>query len=563
MVKLNKLFRHILSALRLGVAVVGMAGMTPASLGQTVPTAFTYQGELQSAGTPYAGSADFQFRLYTTANGPVQVGPVLSAGDIACVAGRFTVQLDFVQTVPVGSYLEISVRAPHDASNTVAFTVLAPRQAVTAAPLARAAGLAEIATTATTAQNSLSFGGQSSSFYQNAGNLTTGTIPSARIGGSYSNALTLTNAANAFTGSGAGLSALNAGNFSTGTLSALRGGTGTSIAAATIGQVLKWNGTAFTPQDDLDTNTTYTAGAGINLAGTVFSIPAGGVNSAMILDSSVGALDIGGAQVNNTHLASDAAGLLRVSGGAMRSDGTNIGIGLVAPTATFHLQTVAPVLSIQSTLNGGSAQLNMTETVTGNGLGGRILYDGNTNLFTFGTVNSTMSPMTSAMSILRGSPDVTFAGNIIIPTTTRSVMYPPSAFIPSSGTTGYSVDMTALFNTSGVGVTAQFYAPIMLPDGATITGISVRCLVNDPGVTMTVEIDTVPIADIAFTGSVYHSSGASALLQTFSSSSVNIPINNTLNTYCLRAYWPGPLPTSSVVKLVAVRLDYTIMSLLP
>ncbi len=52
----------------------------------------------------------------------------------------------------------------------------------------------------------------------NAGNLSSGTVPSARLAGIYSSALTLNNAANSFTGSGSGLTSLNASSLSTGTV---------------------------------------------------------------------------------------------------------------------------------------------------------------------------------------------------------------------------------------------------------------------------------------------------------------------------------------------------------
>lgn len=52
----------------------------------------------------------------------------------------------------------------------------------------------------------------------NANNLFFGTVPSARVSGTYSNALTLSNASNAFTGNGSGLTALNATQLTTGTV---------------------------------------------------------------------------------------------------------------------------------------------------------------------------------------------------------------------------------------------------------------------------------------------------------------------------------------------------------
>jgi len=65
--------------------------------------------------------------------------------------------------------------------------------------------------------------------------------------------------------------------------------TGGKIAqsGATSGQVLKWNGSTWAPAADLDTNTTYTAGAGLGLASGAFSIANAGVTTAMLADASV------------------------------------------------------------------------------------------------------------------------------------------------------------------------------------------------------------------------------------------------------------------------------------
>jgi hypothetical protein len=56
----------------------------------------------------------------------------------------------------------------------------------------------------------------------NATNLTTGSVPSSVISGTYSNVLTFSNASNSFTGSGAGLTSLNASNLASGTVPSAR-----------------------------------------------------------------------------------------------------------------------------------------------------------------------------------------------------------------------------------------------------------------------------------------------------------------------------------------------------
>jgi hypothetical protein len=185
---------------------------------QPVGTAFAFQGELRSAGTPVAGAADFQFRLFDASTGGAQQGPQLAASNLALAAGRFTVDLDF-GAVFAGStrYLEIDVRSP---AGSGAFTTLAPRQPLTADPYSA------FALNAAAAANATNLNGQAPSFYTNAANLT-GILADARLSSnvprlnatqSFSGATTFSNASSSFAGSGAGLTALNASNLGSGTL---------------------------------------------------------------------------------------------------------------------------------------------------------------------------------------------------------------------------------------------------------------------------------------------------------------------------------------------------------
>ena len=78
--------------------------------------------------------------------------------------------------------------------------------------------------------NALTFSNASNSFTGSgagltslsASNLGSGTLPDARLSGSYTGALTLSNASNSFTGSGAGLTSLSATNLSSGTVPSAR-----------------------------------------------------------------------------------------------------------------------------------------------------------------------------------------------------------------------------------------------------------------------------------------------------------------------------------------------------
>ncbi len=527
---------------------------------QPFGTGFVYQGELKQGGTLASGTFDLQFRLFDSLADGSQLGPTLCSNNVDVDTGRFTASLDFgPQFNGQQRFLEILVRPDTGTGceDAGGYTTLIPRQPLSPAPHA------VYAETAGTALNASLFNGQGASFFQNAANISSGTLGTGRLSGAYTNALTLSNAGNSFSGIGTGLTALNAANVSSGTLTPARGGTGTSVGAATTGHVLKWNGSAFTPQADSDT--TYSAGSGMLLTGTSFSIPTSGVTSTMILDGNV----------FGTDLASDLSGLLKVSGGAMRTDGTSVGIGAVAPTSTLHVQTAAPVVAIQSTANGGSAQLDLTETVTGSPVGGRLFYSGAANTFSFGTVNTVGGPFVPAIVIPRGSTAVSFpgslsvtsnlaAGSITIDSTTRSMSVPPTAFIPTSSSSSYFVDATGLQNTASALTETYYYAPISLPEGATITGVSMRYLNDSTDDNISLEIHKVTLSSASLSATIVaQAAGASTLIRTANSAALSFAIDNSTTSYSLAAHWKAPFGGASHIKLIHVRVDYTITTPLP
>jgi hypothetical protein len=195
-------------------------------------TAFTYQGELRSAGTPATGPYDLRFRLYDGPTGGTQLGPTLCSNNAALAEGRFTVELDFgAQFAGQQRFLEIEVRADTglDCSNLAGFTLLGPRQPITVAPnaaYALNAGSATSAATAATATTANQLNGQPPSFYQDAGNLSQGTLPSARLSGTYAEQLQLNNPLNTISGvlsgTGVGITQLNAASLVTGSVPAAR-----------------------------------------------------------------------------------------------------------------------------------------------------------------------------------------------------------------------------------------------------------------------------------------------------------------------------------------------------
>ena len=102
-------------------------------------TAFTYQGRLNSSGTPVNGSYDLSFALFSVSSGAGQVGNTVTNIATLVSNGLFTATLDFGANFPgAARWLEIAVRA----NGGTSFATLTPRQALTATPYAMTAGTA-------------------------------------------------------------------------------------------------------------------------------------------------------------------------------------------------------------------------------------------------------------------------------------------------------------------------------------------------------------------------------------------------------------------------------------
>ena len=99
-----------------------------------ITSAFTYQGQLRYAGASAAGTYDFQFTLYDAATNGNSIGAVLSVAGVGVTNGLFTAQLDFGTASFSGEarWLSVSVRT----NGSGAYSLLTPRQGLTAAPYA-------------------------------------------------------------------------------------------------------------------------------------------------------------------------------------------------------------------------------------------------------------------------------------------------------------------------------------------------------------------------------------------------------------------------------------------
>jgi hypothetical protein len=109
-----------------------LLGLLPRGFGQD--NAFTYQGQLSDSGRPATGSYDFRTILYNAEVGGAQVGPIVTNLGVLVSSGSFNARLDFGSGVFDGAkrWLELAVRP----AGVGAFTVLTPRQELTATPYA-------------------------------------------------------------------------------------------------------------------------------------------------------------------------------------------------------------------------------------------------------------------------------------------------------------------------------------------------------------------------------------------------------------------------------------------
>jgi hypothetical protein len=101
---------------------------------EALSTAFSYQGQLKLEGAPVNGACDFRFRLWDAETDGLQVGPTQTAPALPVAGGLFALALDF-GGVFAGQQLWLETEVAHPAG-TGAWVTLAPRQALLTAPQA-------------------------------------------------------------------------------------------------------------------------------------------------------------------------------------------------------------------------------------------------------------------------------------------------------------------------------------------------------------------------------------------------------------------------------------------
>lgn len=107
---------------------------TATNAANPVGTAFTYQGQLVANGQPYTGTCQVQLSLFDALSQGSQVGSTVTLNGVSVSNGLFSVTPDFGMSPFTGQalFLQTAVECGTDTS----FTVLSPREALTATPYA-------------------------------------------------------------------------------------------------------------------------------------------------------------------------------------------------------------------------------------------------------------------------------------------------------------------------------------------------------------------------------------------------------------------------------------------
>src|SRR5579883_840293 len=167
-------------------------------------TAFTYQGRLQSGGSPANGYYDFSFALFNNpGTNSGQIGNTVTVPGVGVTNGLFTVSLDFGPVFAGGSnWLAIAVQT----NGGSGFTPLSPLQALTPTPYALYAPNSGTAATANAV----------------AGSNIVGAIAASQVsGGILTNGASGVNLSGSFTGDGGGLTNVTAASLAPGVFAGL------------------------------------------------------------------------------------------------------------------------------------------------------------------------------------------------------------------------------------------------------------------------------------------------------------------------------------------------------
>lgn len=373
-------------------------------------TAFTYQGRLESGGGAFTGSVEFQPTLWDAPTNGTQVAANNPTSVIVqATNGLFVLPLDFGPSFTgPDRWLQLEMRTVIGP-----FTLLSPRQRLTPAPYAVAAG--NLTGVLPAAQLS-------------------GPLPSTNLGGTYSEAVAFANASNSFAGSGAGLTGLNAAELASGTVPDER----LAGNVARTSQVWLLNGNAGTS-------------AGTDFIGTTDDQPlevrVHGSRALRLENNGNGAPNVIGGSLDN-FVASGIVGATIAGGGATNYGGSQLANAVLGDFGTVGGGRLNRVDAGDATVAGGYQNqilLSGLSTIAG-GSGNRIAGDA-----FFGSGSAIGGGVANYIWATRGGGTVTFGGADTIAGGVSQTIFTNADFSTISGGSGNTIQSNADYATIGGG----------------------------------------------------------------------------------------------------------------
>jgi len=157
--------------------------------------------------------------------------------------------------------------------------------------------------------------------------------------------------------------------------------------------------------------------------------------------------------------------------------------------------------------------------------------------------------------------NVNISGTVTLPATTRYYSIPAVSFIPASSSATYNLYMygNAVYSSSG---SAYFYAPVHLPQGATITQFQPVLCDNSAEADITFRLVGVNNSGGYSVITTTSSSGASTAYRSISPGALSVTVDNQNYAYLVYASWSTPAAPSNI-RISKVNITYTVSQPLP
>jgi hypothetical protein len=233
------------------------------------------------------------------------------------------------------------------------------------------------------------------------------------------------------------------------------------------GQVLKWNASTNEWSPAADNDTTYSAGAGLQLVGTTFSIAPGGVATTMLADGAVTTVKIADDNVTSTKLSFPIQRSIANPNPLL--DLTNTGTG---GAGLFQINNPASVsAALEAATNGTGAALKLSAPTNGTALeinGGALKVTGagigtNTTVFIHQETTGGTNATTINHPLINGDPNAILIVTYNETGSGTSISLPPGGYGVRYNSATNQWEIYLLDSTQNIPAGATFNVMIVKP----------------------------------------------------------------------------------------------------